>query len=148
MENFIYRKATFDDLEELLSLGNLIADFNLSEISKPFWDYDVLKNCIENDDSGLIVCAFLEDNLIGFSIVLYNTIFKKGIIENTFVLPKCRNKGIAKNLFSFILKDAKQKDLETLSINTEFNNMSVINFFEKNGFDKSINNTELVLNIK
>ena len=147
MENFIYRKAIKRDLNKILDLGYLIDDFE-SEEAKKFWDYDILLNCLNNEDSGLIVCAITDDNLAGFGVVLYNKIFKRAIISDLFVSPKYRNSGIGNELYELILKDAKEKNINSIQIITEYNNSSIIGFFENKGFDKINNNSLLFLNLE
>lgn len=147
MENFIYRKAIKEDLSQILELGTLIDDFETEE-SKKFWDYDILQNCINNDSSGLIVCALHDNNLAGFGVVLYNTIFKKAIISDLFVSPKYRNSGIGNELYELIINDVKEKNITSIQIITEYNNSSIIRFFENKGFDKINNNSLLFLNLE
>ncbi len=147
MENFIYRKAIEEDLNKILGLGQLIDDFE-SEEAKKFWDYDILLNCIKNEDSGLVVCAIHDDSLAGFGVVLYNTIFKRAIISDLFVSPKYRNSGIGNELYELILNDAKEKNIDSIQIITEYNNTSIIGFFEDKGFDKVNNNALLFLNLE
>ena len=147
MENIVFRKATFDDLDDILELGNLIAEFDVSETPITFWDYETLEKCLADEASGLILTAYNENELVGFCIVTYNLIFKKAIIEDMFVSPKFRNLGIANKLFNMIISEVKDNKIDTLSMITEFNNTSVINFFEKNNFDKYQNQVQLILNL-
>ena len=147
MENFIYRKAIKEDLDKILDLGYLIDDFE-SEEAKKFWDYDILLNCINNEDSGLIVCATIDDTIAGFGVVLYNPVFKRAIISDLFVSPKYRNSGIGNELYELILTDAKEKNINSIQIITEYNNSSIIGFFENKGFDKINNNSLLFLNLE
>lgn len=147
MENFIYRKAIKEDLDKILDLGYLIDDFE-SEEAKKFWDYDILLNCINNEDSGLIVCAVIDDNIAGFGVVLYNPIFKRATISDLFVSPKYRNSGIGNELYEIIINDAKEKNIDSIQIITEYNNSSIIGFFENKGFDKINNNSLLFLNLE
>ena len=147
MEDIVFRKATFDDLKDIVELGDLIAEFDMSDTPIEFWDYDTLKKCVSDIDSGLILTAYNEKELAGFSVVTYNKVFKKAIIEDIFVSPKYRNMGIARNMYNMIIDELKENNFDTLSMTTEFNNTSIIKFFEKNGFDKFQNKVELVLNI-
>lgn len=147
MENIIFRKATFDDLEDILEIGNLIAEFDISETPTKFWDYTTLEQCLSDENSGLILTAYNHNELAGFCIVTYNIIFKKAVIENMYVPAKYRNLGIAKRLFNILLNELKDNNISTLSTTTEFNNTSIISFFEKNGFDKFQNQVQLILNL-
>ncbi|MBE5821284.1 MAG: GNAT family N-acetyltransferase [Clostridiales bacterium] len=147
MENIIFRKATFDDLDNILEIGNLIAEFDVSETPVSFWDYETLEKCLSDETSGLILTAYNENELAGFVIVTYNLVFKKAIIEDMYVPAKFRNLGIAKRLYSMVINEAKENGIDTITIMTEFNNTSIINFFEKNGFDKFQNQVQLILNL-
>lgn len=148
MENIVFRKATFDDLDDILELGNLIAEFDVSETPITFWDYETLEKCLSDENSGLILTAYNGDDLAGFCIVTYNIVFKKAIIEDMYVPAKFRNLGIAKKLFNMVINEVNENGIETVSIMTEFNNTSIINFFEKNGFDKFQNQVQLILNLE
>lgn len=147
MENIIFRKATFDDLDNIIEIGNLIAEFDVSETPITFWDYETLEKCLSDETSGLILTAYNGDELAGFCIVTYNIVFKKAIIEDMYVPAKYRNLGIAKKLFGMVLSEIKENKIDTVSIITEFNNTSIINFFDKNGFDKFQNQVHLILNL-
>ena len=148
MENIVFRKATFDDLDDILEIGNLIAEFDVSENPISFWDYETLEKCLADESSGLILTAYQESELVGFCIITYNIVFRKAIIEDMYVPAKYRNLGIAKKLFSMAINELKENKIDSVSINTEFNNISVINFFEKRGFDKFQNQVQLILNIQ
>ena len=148
MSDFVYKKATIDDLDQILELGNLLADFTISETPVSFWTYDSLKACIEKPETGTIFCVKADDDIAGFAIVLYNQAFKVANIDQLFTLPKYRSLGIGKELYNMVLTDAKDNQMEKMSLITEFNNTSVINFFESKGFDKTLNNAKLELDLK
>lgn len=148
MDEIIYKIADISDIEEILKLGNLLSDFEISDDEHFFWSEDTLRNCINDPSSGLIVCALLENKLAGFSIIQYNLVFSTATIDQLFILPKYRNLGIGKKLYNLILENVKSKGIKELSMNVEFGNKSVIDFFEYNGFDKTMNtvNLKLMLN--
>ncbi len=147
MNEFVYRRAEINDLEQILKLGNLLVDFEISETKNCFWSRDTLKKCIQDPNSGLVVCALANDELAGFAIVQYNIAFSVATIDQMFILPKYRNYGLGRNLYNMIIEDAKSTGINELCMNVEFNNKSIIEFFEYNGFEKAMNNVSLKLKL-
>lgn len=148
MENIIYKLADIKDLDEIIELGNLLADFEITERGKDFWDKETLKNCLEQPDSGLIVCSYYDNNLAGFIIINKNIVFKIASIDYIFVLPKYRSLKIGKELYNMTIEELKKSSIKQLSITIEYNNKSIIDFFECRGFDKTLNMVNLDLKIK
>lgn len=147
MSEIIYKVADITDIEQILKLGNLLSDFELSDDEHCFWSEDTLKSCIDNPSSGLIVCALLDNQLAGFAIVQYNIVFSTATIDQLFILPKYRNLGIGKKLYNLILDNVKSNRIKEISMNVEFGNKSIIDFFEYNGFDKTMNTVNLKLKL-
>lgn len=148
MNDVIYKIAEISDIDQILKIGNLLSDFELSDNEHSFWSEKTLKNCINDPSSGIIACAMINNTLAGFAIVQYNIVFSTATIDQLFILPKYRNLGIGKKLYHLILNNVKSKKITKLSMNVEFGNKSVIDFFEYNGFDKTMNTVNLNLTIK
>lgn len=148
MNDVIYKIAEISDIDQILKIGNLLSDFELSDNEHSFWSEETLKNCINDPSSGIIACAMLDNKLAGFAIIQYNIVFSTATIDQLFILPKYRNLGIGKKLYQLILDNVKSKKITELSMNVEFGNKSVIDFFEYNGFDKTMNTVNLKLKIK
>lgn len=147
MEEFVYRIANIDDIEQISKLGNLLADFEITDTKHFFWSKDTLKNCISDPSSGLIVCVLAENELAGFAILQYNMAFSTAFIDQMFILPKYRNFGLGRNLYKIVIDNVKQKGIKEITMNVEFSNKSIIDFFERNGFDKTMNNVCLKLKL-
>ena len=46
MNDVIYKIAEISDIDQILKIGNLLSDFELSDNEHSFWSEETLKNCI------------------------------------------------------------------------------------------------------
>lgn len=151
-----YRKATVNDLDELVRLRieflkevrNIESDNNDSDVSKSLADY--FKNTIKNDS--FIAWLALDDNkIIATSGLCFYTLppsyknitGKVAYIMNMYTQPNYRNKGIATYLFQKMVDEAKNLGYQKLCLHaTEKGKPLYLKYGFKNTDD------EMVLNLK
>ena len=136
MNNIIIKKAAIDDMNKIWELGSNVNEFQVSDEVATFWPKEILEKCITD---GSIFVAKDEGVIVGFVISNYNPIFKKAIIENIFVDPGFRGKGVAKKLLASLLSNLRTKGCGYACALIEKTDISGINFYIKNGFNKGIN---------
>lgn len=122
-------EANLDDVEEIWELGKRIESFLVSLEEATFWPKDVLHDCIINDDV-IVNVAKREAEIIGFIIANCNKSLRKAEVENIYVKPEHRNKGVGSSLLG--------RTVEELS-RTQFNNIcalenNAIEFYRKSSF--------------
>ena len=127
------REAKIKDIDEILSIGNKIGEFRISEGLINFWPRHILQNCIKSK-TDLLIVAEKEYKIIGFIVVNYNNTFKKAIIENIYIVPKFRKRGIAKQLLDIAIEKVISLKCEYICALT--NNKEAIDFYKRSGFEK------------
>ena len=132
------REATIDDLNKIHNLGKTVEEFNVSDEAATFWPKHILRNCIESKTDWLIL-AEENNEILGFTIVNNSPVFKKAIIENIFVSPQHRKKGVGKKLLAAAVERIRETDCEYICILTEVDNNTAINFYVSNGFNRGKN---------
>jgi ribosomal protein S18 acetylase RimI-like enzyme len=134
----IIREATLKDVDSIHKLGENVDEFNTTEEVVTFWPKHILQNCIESKTDWIMV-AEEDGEIIGFTICNNSLVFKKAVIENIFVSPQHRKKGVGKKLLNAIVDKIKSTDCEYIAIFTEDNNDTAIDFYVRNGFTKGKN---------
>lgn len=132
---YTIRKATLKDVDAIHALGENVEEFDTTEEVVVFWPKHIIKNCIESQTDWLLV-AEDEGEIIGFIICNNSPVFKKAVIENMFVKPEYRNKGIGKQLLATLLPLIKSTGCEYIALYTESDNKQAIEFYTKNGFNR------------
>jgi len=132
----IIREARIEDINEIHNLGNDVEEFDTIEDVVTFWPKKILKNCIESNTDFILVAE--DKNILGFTIVNYNPVFKKAIVENIFVSPKFRGQKIGQKLINELMKNLEKIDCEYVCILIGANNLDTIKFYEKMGFKRGI----------
>jgi len=131
------RRATLKDIDEILKIGNYVTEFQVSDEVVTFWPKAVLIDCLKKRINPILVA---EENkkIIGFIIVNYNPCFKKAIIENTFVRPEYRGRGVGKELLDTAIKRLKKLGCEYICSLVGEKDSKGITFYIRNGFNKGI----------
>jgi len=132
------RQATINDIDEIHKLGEHVDEFDTTEEVVTFWPKHILKNCIESKNDWLLV-AEENSEIIGFIICNNSPVFKKAVIENIFVSPQHRKKGVGQKLLGSLMDQVKSIDCEYVVIFTEEDNNTAIDFYVKNGFNRGKN---------
>jgi ribosomal protein S18 acetylase RimI-like enzyme len=129
------RKATIDDVPKVLLLGNTVEEFATSDHEDIFWPESVLRKSIESDEVIFLV-AIQKNRVVGFTIVNCNHALSKALIENTYVTPDARGKGIGTRLAQSSLKIIQDQGYRYISTLVSPENTAVIKMREKVGFQK------------
>ncbi len=125
----IYRKATMEDINELVRLRmeflNEVQDSdrqNDEQLAKKTFEY--LKINMQNDS--FISWLALDDNkIVGTSGIYFYTVppsyknisGKTAYIMNMYTIPGYRSKGIANELFNSVVKEARDRGCGKITLN-------------------------------
>ena len=137
-----------NDLESICS--NLEKDFD------DFWNYNILKNELQNPNSIYFVAKDKNNNILGFAEIL--KILDEADITNIVVKKDYRNKGIGTMLLKHLILEAKKQNLLTITLEVNEKNKNAILLYKKFKFEelgirkKYYNNTDnaiiMTLNLK
>ena len=95
---------------------------------------DILKStCYRPRSVRLVACHNESKTAIGFLRLKENT-DNFYLIEDVFVAPNYRNKGVANRLLHYAITLAKAKKRKKVSLNVQRNNKNAINLYKKCGF--------------
>lgn len=150
----IYRKATMEDINELVRLRmeflNEVQDSdrqNDEQLAKQTFEY--LKINMQNDS--FISWLALDDNkIVGTSGIYFYTVppsyknisGKTAYIMNMYTIPGYRSKGIANQLFNSVVKEARDRGCGKITLNATDMGRPL---YLKNGFVDS--HGDMVFNI-
>lgn len=116
-------KMTLNDLENIQNI--LISDFD------DFWNYNILKDELESENSIYIV-AKSNNEIIGFAGI--KILLDEADIMN-IVTKKCyRNQGIGTLLLKNLISTSKNSNLHSLSLEVNEENKIAIHLYENLGF--------------
>lgn len=118
-----------------------------------FWNYNILKSELENNNSQYIV-AKIGKNIVGFAGII-DTLDQMEI-TNIVVRKDMRHKGIGNTLLNELIKMSIKNNKNTIFLEVNSNNLFAIKLYEKNGFKKVglrknyYNNTDdaILMNLK
>ncbi|MFH0854778.1 MAG: GNAT family N-acetyltransferase [bacterium] len=130
------RKAIIADIDRIHALGSTVNEFAVSDETVIFWPKHILRNCIESKTDWLLI-AEENEAIAGFVIINNSPVFKKAIIENIYVFPQLREKGVAKKLLTTALDLINSTDCEYIC--ALMDDDKAIKFYESNGFKKGRN---------
>lgn len=150
-----YRKATFEDIGELVRLRSDFAKEvqKITDNSRDRVFIETLTDYFKNtmpDDSFIAWVATDENRIVGTSGLCFyklppsyrNLTGNMAYIMNMYTLPNYRNKGIAKVLFEKIIMEAKQKGYKKISLHATEMGRPIYSKFGFKGID-----TEMELEI-
>lgn len=95
------RLAEANDLEALYALGQGVGEFEVSADTVEFWPKAILTKAIDSADVAIVVAEDAGE-LVGFTIANVNATLQKAIIENLFVSPAYRGKGMGGELVRYL----------------------------------------------
>ena len=130
------REGNLSDIEELLKLGSRVEEFKTAEEVVTFWPRHILENILGNNRD-IILVAEDDNKIVGFTIVNYSPSFKKALVENLFVDPKHRNKGIGSRLIKTLLRHLQRVGCEYVCTLIEASS-GAVPFYLKMGFNRGI----------
>lgn len=128
------RTATTTDILPIHELGKSVAEFNVNDETVTFWPKELLENAVRSDDVVILVAE--EEIIVGFIIANYNHSLKKAIIENVFVTPKMRGKGVGDKLLEQMLAALTEKGCEYIATLIPPNAQGAIELYKRAGFSQ------------
>ncbi len=136
-EKIMIRKAEVGDTSTILKL---IKDLSIYEklLHQFINNEELVKKYLfgENKFAEVIIAEY-ENQSVGFALFFYNYstfVGKPGIyLEDLFVLPEMRGKGIGKKLFLELVKIAKERNCGRVEWSVLNWNTSAINFYKNMG---------------
>ncbi|XMB72846.1 GNAT family N-acetyltransferase [Mycoplasmatota bacterium WC30] len=130
----IIRKAKREDTNLILSLIKGIAEYEklLSEVEAT---EGLLEKELFDENNAKVLLAYYEGKAVGFALYFYNfSTFKgkKGLyLEDLFVLPNYRGKGIGNDLFNYLVEEAYENKCGRMEWVCLDWNESAIKFYKK-----------------
>lgn len=109
--NAVIRKAQREEAPLILELIKGIADYeNLT--SQVEATVEMLEKELFDENNANVILAFVDENPIGFALYFFNfSTFKgkKGLyLEDLFIKPDYRKKGYGKQMFEYLVQEAKR----------------------------------------
>lgn len=112
IKNFVLRETNVDDVKLILDLIKGIAAYE-KMLDDVIATEETLKKSIFEDNRAEVMIAEYEGKAIGYALYFYNFstfIGREGLyLEDIFIYPKYRGKGLGKEIFNFLGKLAKEK---------------------------------------
>ena len=127
------RDATQHDVSFICALGNNVEEFLTSEVTDMFWPESILRECIHQDTTILLVA---EDGgtIVGFLIANLNKPLSKALVENLYVHHPVRHQGIATRLLQTFIARSIHLNFKYISVLTPEADEHAIEAYRKVGF--------------
>ena len=124
--NIIIDKMSIDDLDSIKSV--------LQDEFDDFWNYNVFKEELENENSYYIV-AKLENNIVAFGGIWKSV--DDIHITNIVVRKNFRKLGIGSIILEHLIKIGRNiKNMQSITLEVNDKNIPAINLYLKYGFEK------------
>ncbi len=121
--NIIIEEMSLNDLENIKNI--LTSEFD------DFWNYDILKEELESENSRYII-AKLGNEIIGFAGI--KIILDSADIMNIVTKKNYRNQGIGTLLLQNLISICKKSNLTSISLEVNEKNLHAIHLYKKFGF--------------
>jgi ribosomal protein S18 acetylase RimI-like enzyme len=95
------RLAEDQDIDQLYALGLGVSEFEVSAETVEFWPKATLSAAVGSPDVAIAV-AVDDGKVLGFAIANINPTLRKAMIENLFVSPDRRGKGIGGDIVRYL----------------------------------------------
>ena len=153
-ENYEYKKATIEDIDELVrtriivlrAVNKLSDDVNMSVMEKESYEY--YKRALETGEHITYLVydngTFIGAGGVSFYQVMptyHNSTGKKAYIMNMYTAPEYRRKGIAIHTLDLLVKDAREQGVSQITLEATEMGRSL---YEKYGFIKMEDEMELI----
>lgn len=140
------RKATVNDLEEILKLNKALFDYE-EKFNSEYnleWTYSekgqaYFKKRIARDSS-IVLVAEVKTKIVGYLLIFVDSHSIRKInpiaeIENMFISEEYRAHGVGTELMREAIKQVREKGAKNLEVEVEAQNSGAINFYKSNGFE-------------
>jgi len=128
-------RAKIGDVDAIYELGINVPEFKVGDNASCFWPKEVLLNLIKSKKDIFLV-AKDKDKIIGFCIVAVHLPTLKATIENRFVLPEYRGKGVASQMNKVSEEILVKKGIKYICAFVEDDNIASAKMLENQGFEK------------
>ena len=125
MENLEIKKMNLNDLDSIKDI--LISDFD------DFWNYNVLKDELQSDNSTYLV-AKINSNIVGFAGI--KVVLDEADIMNVIVKKNFRNQGIGALLLDNIISHCSELEIKKINLEVSSDNLTAIHLYKKFGFEQ------------
>ena len=120
LDNIEIKKMYLQDLDSISNI--LTSEFD------DFWNYNILKSELENENSIYLV-AKINEEIIGFAGIWI--ILDEAHITNIVTKKTYRKKGIANKLLMELIQICNNLNLKSITLEVNENNYPAINLYEK-----------------
>lgn len=144
-ENIKIKKATLENINDILNLNQQLFDYDHKNFDKtldcswPSNNKKYFKNSITSKNS-LALVVVDKEKVIGYLMGSinnaedYRNIKKIAELDNMFILPQYRKKGIGIDLCKKFFKWAREKGIERVKVIVSEQNNKAISYYKKCGF--------------
>ena len=128
------RRAVPEDTDIIYELGKTVTEFAVTDNTVTFWPKTVLDNAVRSGDIVMLVAE--DDGVAGFLIAQYSAGLKKAVIENVYVHPDKRGRGMDDLLLKRALEILREMGCEFVStqVPSGAGAQSAVSLYEENGF--------------
>ena len=135
--------AGIEDVSELTDLLMMLFGIEAEFTPDSQKQYAGLMKIISDPAVGeiLVIRSVPDDRICGMVSLLYTISTALGgrvaVLEDMFIVPFCRRKGLGSMLISGAVSHAQRNGLLRISLLTDSDNHKAVSFYEKNNFKKS-----------
>lgn len=105
----------------------------MEEQESPFWPKDRLYDWVRESDDVLLVAEY-DGEIIGYILSQLHELTGKAVLENMYVDPLYRRKGVGTKLVTECLDRLREKDCRYVAALTKTSNETTQEFMQRNGF--------------
>ena len=136
-QKLIIKKATEEDVPKIFNLINELAEYEKLKQTVTADEELLRKNLFGEKRYAEVILAEYEGKLAGQALFFYNFSTFKGkpgvYLEDLFVRPEFRKKGIGKALLNYLIELAKSNDCGRVEWVVLYWNKSAIDFYKSLG---------------
>jgi len=136
-DKLVIRETSTEDIPLIFNLIRELADYEKLSYSVTADEELLKKNLFGKNRYAYVVIAEYEGEAVGQALYFYNFSTFKGkpgiYLEDLFVRPEFRNKGIGKALLNYLIELAKEQDCGRVEWVVLDWNESAINFYKSLG---------------
>ena len=136
-ESFQIKEAAVDDIPLILSFIKELADY-VKLLHEVVATEEILaESLFGNESHAKVVIAYLGDKAVGFALYFHNFstfLGRPGIyLEDLYVKPEVRGKGVGKKLLGYLARRAKELNCGLLKWSVLDRNTGAVEFYRRIG---------------